>query len=113
VKDHEEKMKKRREAQRREAMRRLQGRVRRPRLRSSLPCLSQQISPARIPQSSSDEDIFTLAEEISQNKQREFIVSEEEHDRVNRLSEILLLEEPEEAKTSLEGPLQEFAGSER
>jgi hypothetical protein len=90
------------EEKQREAMRRLQGRVRRARLRLSLLCPPQQVSSARLPQSSSDEDLLTSAEEMPQNEQREFRVSQEEHDRVNRLNEMLLLEELEETKTSLE-----------
>jgi hypothetical protein len=54
----------------------------------------------RLPQSSSDEDLLTSAGEISQNEQREFIISEEKNDPVNRLGEVLLLEKLEEAKTS-------------
>jgi hypothetical protein len=50
---------------------------------------------------------------MPQNKQRELIVSDEEDDRVNYLCEVLLLEELEKAKTSLEALLQEFAGSEQ
>jgi hypothetical protein len=50
---------------------------------------------------------------MSQNEQRKLIVSEEEHDQTNRRAEVLLLEELEEAKTSLEALIQEFAGSEQ
>jgi hypothetical protein len=81
---------KRNDAKRRETMRRLQGRARRARIRSSLLCPLLQVSPARLSQSSSDEDVLTSAEEMPQNEQREFIVNEEEHDGVNRLSEMLL-----------------------
>jgi hypothetical protein len=63
----------------------------------------------RLSQSFSNEDLLTSAEEISHNKQRELIASEEEHDWVNYLGEMLLSEELEEAKTSLNALLQEFA----
>jgi hypothetical protein len=65
-------------------------------------CPPQQIPPARLPESSSNEDLLTSAEEISQNKQKEAILSHEEHNRVNRFGEVLLSEELEEAKTSFE-----------
>jgi hypothetical protein len=50
---------------------------------------------------------------MSQNGQREFIVSEEKKDRGNRLREGLLIEEPEEANIGLEGFTQEFTGCEQ
>jgi hypothetical protein len=50
---------------------------------------------------------------VPQNEQRELIVSNEEHDRVNRLVDVLLSEELEEAKTGLEALLHEFPGSEQ
>jgi hypothetical protein len=40
-------------------------------------------------------------------------VSDEEQDGVNHLGEMLLIEELEEAKTSLEAFMQEFAGNEQ
>jgi flagellar biosynthesis chaperone FliJ len=50
---------------------------------------------------------------MPQNEQREFIVSEGEHDCVNRLGKVLLSEEFEEMKTSLETLMQYFTGSEQ
>jgi hypothetical protein len=101
------------EKKRREAMRRLQSRARRARLRSSLLCPPRKLSLARFPQPSSDEDLITSAEEIPQNERGKFIMSKDEHDRVNHLGKVFLSEEIEEAKTSLEAFLQEFARSDR
>jgi hypothetical protein len=67
----------------------------------------------RVPQSSSDHDLLISTEEIPQNEQREIIASEEEHDRMNRLGEMLLSEKLEEEKTSLEALVQEFVGCEQ
>jgi hypothetical protein len=50
---------------------------------------------------------------MSQNRQRGLRVSEEEYDQVNCLGEVLLLDDLEEAKTSLEALVQEFAGNEQ
>jgi hypothetical protein len=49
---------------------------------------------------------------MSENEQREVIVSEEEYDRVNRLGDVLLSEELEAANPNLEALMQECAGSE-
>jgi hypothetical protein len=68
---------------------------------------------ARLPQSSSDEHLLTSAVEMSQNDQKEFIVNEEEHDRMNRLGEVSLLEELEETKTSLDALLPQFRKSDQ
>jgi hypothetical protein len=62
---------------------------------------------------SSDEDLFTSTEEMPQNEQRELIVSEGEHDRLNCVGEVLLSEEPEETKTSSDALRPEFAASEQ
>jgi hypothetical protein len=60
------------------------------------------MSPASLFQSSSDEHLFTSAKEMPQNGHRELIVSDKEHDRVNRVAEMLLSKELEEAIRSLE-----------
>jgi hypothetical protein len=79
---------KRSDAMRCDAMRQFQDRARRARLRSSLLCPPQQVSPAMLPQSSLDEDLLTSAEEMSQNERRKLIMSDEEQDLVNRLGEV-------------------------
>jgi hypothetical protein len=50
---------------------------------------------------------------MPQNEQRQLIESEEEHDWINLLAEVLLLEELEEARTSLETHVQQFAAIEQ
>jgi hypothetical protein len=60
-----------------------------------------------------DENLLTSAEEISRNEPRRLIVSNEKHNWVNRLSEMLFPQELEEAKTSLEALMQKFAGKEQ